>query len=119
MGYYYSVIPGRCKASNPESRDSGSGANAPSRNDEVWIASSLPPSLVELRRTRALLAMTAVGSRRHHLIADDEEFDQVHPAKTRGQRHVGGVAPRGHQDAADPRMIVTGVERVPLPREID
>src|ERR1700751_944872 len=28
------VIPGRCAASNPESRDSGSGANAPSRNDE-------------------------------------------------------------------------------------
>src|SRR6266702_4031477 len=27
------VIPGRCAASNPESRDSGSGANAPSRND--------------------------------------------------------------------------------------
>src|SRR6266404_9863075 len=27
------VIPGRCEASNPESRDSGSGAKAPSRND--------------------------------------------------------------------------------------
>jgi DNA mismatch repair protein MutS len=34
------VIPGRCKASNPESRDSGSGANAPSRNDEMLVASS-------------------------------------------------------------------------------
>src|ERR1700684_1162055 len=30
-----SVIPGRCEASNPESRDSGSGANAPSRNDDA------------------------------------------------------------------------------------
>jgi len=29
------VIPGRCKASNPESRDSGPGANAPSRNDGI------------------------------------------------------------------------------------
>ena len=29
------VIPGRWEASNPESRDSGSGANAPSRNDET------------------------------------------------------------------------------------
>src|SRR5450631_95173 len=29
------VIPGRCGASNPESRDSGSGANAPSRNDAL------------------------------------------------------------------------------------
>ncbi len=32
---------GRCEASNPESRDSGSGAHAPSRNDRVLIASSL------------------------------------------------------------------------------
>jgi hypothetical protein len=30
-----SVIPGRCEASNPESRDSGSDADAPSRNDGV------------------------------------------------------------------------------------
>jgi uncharacterized membrane protein len=36
------VIPGRCKASNPESRDSESGATAPSRNDGLdcfaWLA---------------------------------------------------------------------------------
>jgi hypothetical protein len=43
------VIPGRCEASNPESRDSGSGAGALSRDDEFWIASS-----------QVLLAMTAV-----------------------------------------------------------
>jgi hypothetical protein len=36
---HFFVIPGRCEASNPESRDSGSGAGAPSRNDEEWIAS--------------------------------------------------------------------------------
>src|SRR5260221_1592038 len=35
-----SVIPGRCEASNPESRDSGSGANAPSRNDSASQESS-------------------------------------------------------------------------------
>src|ERR1700686_5689687 len=29
------VIPGRCEASNPESRDSGYDAKAPSRNDGV------------------------------------------------------------------------------------
>jgi hypothetical protein len=29
------VIPGRVEDVNPESRDSGSGANAPSRNDKV------------------------------------------------------------------------------------
>src|SRR5437867_2990811 len=33
------VVPGRCEASNPESRDSGSGAYAPSRNDESYYAS--------------------------------------------------------------------------------
>src|SRR5450755_4725883 len=32
------VIPGRCEASNPESRDSGSGSCGPSRNDGVWLA---------------------------------------------------------------------------------
>jgi hypothetical protein len=30
------VVPGRCEASKPEPRHSGSGAYAPSRNDEVW-----------------------------------------------------------------------------------
>ncbi len=40
------VIPGRCEASNPESRDSGSGAGAPSRNDggSVTPARSDPAS---------------------------------------------------------------------------
>src|SRR6267142_2215229 len=35
------VIPGRCEASSPESRDSGSGANAPSRNDDAQTELSL------------------------------------------------------------------------------
>src|SRR5512141_1696733 len=78
------------------------------RNDVVWIASSL-----------ALLAMTETGSSRHDLIADDAEFDQIHPAKTRGQRHVGGVAAGAHQDAADPRLVVAGVECVPPAGEPD
>src|SRR4051812_47112491 len=73
-----------------------------------WIASSL-----------ALLAMTETGSSRHRLIADDEEFDQIHPPEARGQRHVGGVATGGHQDAADPRTIVARVEGVPLSRQKD
>ena len=56
---------------------------------------------------------------RHHFVADDEKFHQIHPPKTRGQRHVGGVAAGAHQDAADPRMVVAGVERVPLAGQID
>jgi hypothetical protein len=43
------VIPGRCEASNPESRDSGPGADAPSRNDELC---SRPPKLSTLRPFR-------------------------------------------------------------------
>ena len=31
----HSVIPGRLEEANPESRDSGSGADAPFRNDKV------------------------------------------------------------------------------------
>ena len=42
------VIPGRCEASNPESRDSGSGAYAPSRNDgvssQLWESQHCPAS---------------------------------------------------------------------------
>src|SRR5882762_2167192 len=33
LSCFVAVIPGRREASNPESRDSGSGAHAPSRND--------------------------------------------------------------------------------------
>src|ERR1700755_1417571 len=69
-----------------------------------------------------LLAMTvgpAVSLRRHHLVADDDELHQIHPPKARGQRHVGGVAAGTHQDTADARMVVAGVERVPLAGEID
>src|SRR5882757_1577440 len=89
----YPVIPGRCKAIHKAAK-------------QHWIASSL-----------ALLAMTS--GRRLDLIADDEEFDQVHPPKARGQRHVGGIAAGGHYDAADPRLVVAGVEGVPAAGQID
>src|SRR6266568_8764679 len=56
---------------------------------------------------------------RHDFIADDEEFDQIHSPKTRGQRDVGGVASGAHQDAADPWAVVAGVECVPLAGQID
>src|SRR6266481_445887 len=70
----------------------------------------------------ASLAMTDGGTRalsRDDFVADDDEFLQVHPPEARGERHVGGVAAGGHQDAADARMVVAGVERVPLARQID
>src|SRR5712672_2860861 len=57
--------------------------------------------------------------RRHDLVADDDKLHQIHSPKARGQRHVGGVAAGAHQDPADPRMIVAGVEGVPLAGQID
>src|ERR1700726_1122144 len=57
--------------------------------------------------------------RRHDFIADNEKLHQIHPPEARGQRDIGGVAAGAHQDAADPRMIVARVERVPLAGQID
>src|ERR1700728_4470404 len=50
-GNLTAVIPGRCNASNPESRDSGSGATAPARNDEAG----------NLERTDGKIAQPQVG----------------------------------------------------------
>src|SRR5260221_9253022 len=77
---------------------------------ESWIASR---SLSAGAHSRDPLARNdgerpAPSSRRHHLIADDDEFRQIHPPKARGERDVGGVAAGAHQDAADPGVIVAG-----------
>src|SRR5512140_796556 len=63
-----SVIPGRCEASNPESRDSGSGANAPSRNDGVSVAALLamtkstkPEETTMSQAKRVILVSRPVG----------------------------------------------------------
>src|SRR5581483_3372515 len=76
-----------------------------SSSSDGWIASSL-----------TLLAMTRLGG--PDFVTDDNEFGEVHPPETRRQRHVGGVAPGRHQDAADPRHDVTGIEGIPPAREI-
>src|SRR5450755_4658714 len=34
-------------------------------------------------------------------------------------RDVGGIATACHQDAADPRLVVAGIERVPAAAEVD
>src|ERR1700716_2465909 len=48
---YAQSFRGDAKASNPESRDSGSGANAPSRNDDdsALALTSLPEILLHVR----------------------------------------------------------------------
>src|SRR5438105_14762884 len=72
-----------------------------------------------IRATR-WLAMTEGETElsHHHLVADDLELDEVHAAKARGERHVGGVAAGAHQDAAGTRVIMAGVEGVPLAGQI-
>jgi hypothetical protein len=47
------------------------------------------------------------------LVRRDEEPRQEGRAETRRERHVGGIPARGHQDASDPRHVVTGVEGIP------
>src|SRR5262249_53391704 len=54
-GYSLVVIPGRC-ASNPESRDSGPGAYAPSRNDGVQL------SVFKILNTPLAMAMTRLST---------------------------------------------------------
>jgi len=51
------------------------------------------------------------SSSRDDLIGDHEKLRQIHPAEARGQRDVGGVAARRHQDAADPRQRCAGHRR--------
>src|SRR5712671_1694451 len=74
------VIPGRCEASNydmqlhiGESRDSGSGADAPSRNDQVLFAfrATEEPSTLHLRR-RQLHGFPATAGAGLIWIVEDE-----------------------------------------------
>src|SRR5579864_625023 len=86
----FPVIPGRCDASNPESRDSESGASAPSRND---VAAIRPEGKYERGRIKsegpALLRAAqrpwaqARPVQRHHRAASDR-LDLL--ARCQGQR---------------------------------
>src|SRR5262249_43274540 len=55
----------------------------------------------------------------YHLVgAHDEALEHV-GAERGADRHVGGVAAACHDDAADARHVVAGVEGVPAAAEID
>ena len=56
--------------------------------------------------------------RRDHLVGDDGEAGQCGGTEDGGERHVGGIAAAGHHDAADARLVVARVERVPAPAEV-
>src|ERR1700694_584774 len=69
------VIPGRCDASNPESRNSGSGASAPARNDGPGYPLPLIQNLAQ--RDIALLLLGPVasagdGAVNHEVVSVDE-----------------------------------------------
>ena len=77
------VIPGRCEASNPESRDSGSGAGAPSRNDGGNKADDWAERIVAARKRRAFTSLedfardTALPKRALILLADADAFRSI------------------------------------------
>src|SRR6187402_3081198 len=47
------------------------------------------------------------------------EARQAGLAEGRGKRAIGGVAPAGHQNAADARRVVARVEREPTAAQVD
>jgi hypothetical protein len=53
------------------------------------------------------------------LYGDHFEARECAWAERGHDRDVGGIAPACHQDAADARLIVAGIERVPAAAEID
>src|SRR4051812_36575366 len=112
------VIPGCARlGADPESSAMHcSGFRVRSLSDKIdfvnFAQSSRPGTTVEMRTQRL---------RRHHLVADDEEFREIHSPKTRGQCHVGGVAAGAHQDTADAGMVVAGggAGAPPPPQELE
>src|SRR6266581_3710264 len=89
------VIPGRCEASNPESRDSGSGANAPSRNDgpttgALRLQPSQLPRISERERRHSpgvLIEDQGAGDRRLGALA--AVFALAKPAVDANRRALG------------------------------
>jgi hypothetical protein len=58
-------------------------------------------------------------ARRRHLLGEDLEAGELARAERGYDRDVGGIASARHQDAADARLVMTRIERVPTAAEID
>src|ERR1700730_17048589 len=54
------------------------------------------------------------GSAQHYLVGDYLEARESARAERGHDRDVGRIAAARHQDAADARLVVTGIERVPV-----
>src|SRR5580658_165512 len=59
------------------------------------------------------------SARRGLFLCDDEKTSQVRLPERSGYRYISGIAARCHQYAANPGLIVPGVERPPTAFEID
>src|ERR1700732_3966524 len=55
----------------------------------------------------------------YHLVGVNVEARERGRAEAGRERYIGGVAAVRHQDAADARGVVAGIERVPASAEVD
>src|ERR1700759_1291407 len=103
------VIPGRRVAAGPESittivsMDSAFAPRGAPRNDEGEL-----DCIAESGRLREL----------RDLVGPHLEADQRVRPESLGDRNVGGIAPLRDQHAADPGLVVAGIEGVPAAVEI-
>src|SRR5947209_13890201 len=109
-GGWATVIPGRCDASNPESRDSGSGADAPSRNDrlleradgkiaqpQIGVAAFFPQP--EQRPVQRLpQQVVAFAHRDPDALAKIPAFDERSAAEGAAFGRIGAVDPERERD---------------------
>jgi hypothetical protein len=67
--------------------------------------------------------LSGIASERLAITPDRSPVSQDDAEGTRAEgshdRDVGGIATACHQDAADPRLVVAGIQRVPAVAEID
>src|ERR1700692_2417842 len=85
----------------------------PERSYPRWIR---PQAL--LPRTHSSGASRTGRSDRRDLQGDHFEARKLAWAERGHDCDVGGIAPARHQDAADTRLVVAGVQRVPAVAEI-
>ena len=57
--------------------------------------------------------------RRNFFFGNNKKAAQVCPSKRSGHRHIGGIPPRRHEYAANPGLVVAGIECPPAAFEID
>src|SRR5947209_16710531 len=109
-GGWATVIPGRCDASNPESRDSGSGADAPSRNDrlleradgkiaqpQIGVAALFPQP--EQRPVQRLpQQVVALAHRDPNALAEIPALDKRAAAEGAALLRIGAVDPERQRD---------------------